>query len=83
MSDAITEKSSPAIANTVLKNKTRLNCSKFSIILLRLQDRTDINLFSFQHLRDACNVECRTSDLIFGVLMPLSAIFQLYHGDQF
>ena len=22
-------------------------------------------------------------DLIFGVLMPLSAIFQLYHGDQF
>jgi hypothetical protein len=21
--------------------------------------------------------------LIFGVLMPLSAIFQLYHGDQF
>ena len=22
-------------------------------------------------------------DLIFGVLMPLSAVFQLYHGDQF
>jgi hypothetical protein len=22
-------------------------------------------------------------DLIYGVLMPLSAIFQLYHGDQF
>jgi hypothetical protein len=22
-------------------------------------------------------------DLIFGVLMPLSAIFQLYHVDQF
>jgi hypothetical protein len=22
-------------------------------------------------------------NLIFGVLMPLSAIFQLYHGDQF
>jgi ABC-type sulfate transport system permease subunit len=22
-------------------------------------------------------------DLIFGVLTPLSAIFQLYHGDQF
>jgi len=22
-------------------------------------------------------------DLIFGVLMPLSAIFQLYRGDQF
>ena len=22
-------------------------------------------------------------DLIFGVLMPLSAIFRLYHGDQF
>jgi hypothetical protein len=22
-------------------------------------------------------------DLIFGVLMPLSTIFQLYHGDQF
>jgi hypothetical protein len=21
-------------------------------------------------------------DLIFGVLMPLSAVFQLYHGDQ-
>jgi len=34
-----------------------LNCSKFSIILHRLQDRTDINLFSFQHLRDACWVQ--------------------------
>jgi len=22
-------------------------------------------------------------DLIFGVLTPLSAVFQLYHGDQF
>jgi len=31
---------------------------------------------------------CKTSkniwiDLIFGVLTPLSTIFQLYHGDQF
>ena len=25
----------------------------------------------------------RFDDLIFGVLAPLSAIFQLYHGDQF
>jgi hypothetical protein len=29
------------------------------------------------------NVAKQTFDLIFGVLTPLSAIFQLYHGDQF
>jgi hypothetical protein len=23
------------------------------------------------------------NDMIFGVLTPLSAVFQLYHGDQF
>jgi len=26
---------------------------------------------------------CNNFRLIFGVLTPLSAIFQLYHGDQF
>ena len=29
------------------------------------------------------NVAKQTFDMIFGVLTPLSAIFQLYHGDQF
>ena len=34
---------------------------------------------------DSCILNNSESDLIliFGVLMPLSTIFQLYHGDQF
>jgi len=30
-----------------------------------------------------CSTGDSDFDLIFAVLMPLSAIFQLYHGDQF
>jgi hypothetical protein len=43
-----------------------------------------INIFFFVNLwTTSLGANRLMIDLIFGVLMPLSTIFQLYHGDQF
>ena len=35
------------------------------------------------NLKNLCLIFCHYSDLILGVITPLSAIFKLSHGDQF
>jgi hypothetical protein len=43
---------------------------------------TDTDL-TFKDLLHMNNINVKLMILIFGILTPLSAIFQLYHGDQF
>jgi hypothetical protein len=62
------------IANLSVSKKEEPRCQKGCFLFVVCGVLFIVYLFTWGLL---------SNDLIFGVLMPLSAIFQLYHGDQF